>query len=392
MSLTNPLIERMRPHAATIFAEMTALATKYGAINLGQGFPEWDGPPTMIQAAQRAIADGVNQYPPGPGRPELRQAIAEHQRRCYGLDVDADGGVLVTVGATEGIAACVLALAEPGDEVVLLEPYYDSYAAVCSLAGAVRRPVRLRLDGAAGRFAFDPDELRAAVTPRTRLVLLNNPHNPTGAVLTAEEMGAVAGVCCEHDLIAVTDEVYEHLTYDGIEHTPLATLPGMAERTLTVSSAAKTFAVTGWKTGWVTGPQSLVAAVTAVKQFLTFAAGAPFQVAVARALREDDDWVAGQRKRMEGNRDRLVDALAAAGFGVHRPQGTYFVQADLRPLGIEDAMSFARALPERAGVVAVPTSVFCDDPETGAGLLRFACAKREETLDEAVRRLSSLEP
>lgn len=383
------LVARMRPFTSTIFAEMTALAARTGAINLGQGFPDTDGPERMLAVAADAIRGGVNQYPPGPGRVELRTAVAEHRSARYGLDYDADREVLVTVGATEGIAAAVLALVEPGDEVVVFEPFYDSYAAVIALAGGVLRPVAVRPD-AAGAFTFDEHELRATVGPRTRLILVNSPHNPTGAVFGADELTAIAAVCISHDLVAVTDEVYEHLTFDGRAHLPLASLPGMRERTVSVSSAGKTFSVTGWKTGWVMAPEPLLRAVLAVKQFLTFTASGAYQLAAAHALRHELDWAAGNRDVLQTNRDTLADGLTAAGFAVYRPAGTYFVQADIRPLGFDDGVQLCRALPERAGVVAVPTQVFYANEELGRHLVRFAICKRPEVIAEAVDRLAAL--
>ncbi|MBW8480982.1 pyridoxal phosphate-dependent aminotransferase [Actinomadura parmotrematis] len=386
--MTEPLVSRMQGFGTTIFAEMSALAAATGAINLGQGFPDTDGPPAMLEAAVEAIRGGGNQYPPGPGLPELREAVAEQRKARYGLDYDPAAEVYVTVGATEGVAASVMALAGPGDEVIAFEPTYDSYAATVALAGATLRPVLLRpVDG---RFTFDPGELRAAVGPRTRLILVNSPHNPAGTVFTRAELETIADVCREHDLTAVTDEVYEYLTYDGAEHVPLATLPGMRERTVTVSSVGKTFSVTGWKTGWVTGPAAHVRAVQTVKQFVTYATGGPWQHAAAYALRNELPWVADLRASLEGKRDRLVTGLEAAGFTVHRPQGTYFVQADIRPLGFADGMELARALPERAGVVAIPTQVFYQRPEAGAHFVRFAFCKKDEVIDEAVRRLTAL--
>ncbi|WP_019630753.1 pyridoxal phosphate-dependent aminotransferase [Actinomadura atramentaria] len=386
--MSEPLVERMRGFGTTIFAEMSALAASTGSINLGQGFPDTDGPPAMLAAAVAAIEGGGNQYPPGPGLPELRAAVADQREDRYGLGYDPETEVYVTVGATEGVAASVLALAGPGDEVVAFEPTYDSYAATVALAGAALRPVLLRPD--AGRFTFDPAELRAAVTPRTRVLLVNSPHNPCGTVFTRDELAEIAAVCVEHDLTAVTDEVYEYLTYDGAEHVPLATFPGMRERTLTVSSVGKTFSVTGWKTGWVTGPAPLVRAVQTVKQFLTYATGGPWQRAAAYALREELPWVAELRAALERKRDRLLAGLEAAGFLAYRPQGTYFVQADIRPLGYTDGLELARALPGLAGVVAVPTQVFYQRPADGAHFVRFAFCKRDEVIDEAVARLAGL--
>jgi N-succinyldiaminopimelate aminotransferase len=381
------LVPRMRPFTSTIFAEMTALAQRTGAVNLGQGFPDTDGPPGMLATARKAIAEGVNQYPPGPGLPELRAAIAEHRTR-YGTEYDPDTEVLVTVGATEAITAALLALVGPGDEVLVIEPYYDSYAAAVALAGATRTVVGLR-EAADGRFALDVPALRAAIGPDTRVVLLNSPHNPTGTVFTEAELAQVAALCVEHDLIAVTDEVYEHLLYDGRTHVPLATLPGMAERTVTVSSAGKTFNCTGWKIGWVCGPAELVAAVRATKQFMSFVGGAPFQPAVAYALRGELPWVADLRASLEAKRDRLSAGLAEAGFTVHPSAGTYFVCVDVRPLGFTDGAEFCWALPERVGVAAVPVQVFTDHPDRWRHLVRFAFCKRDDVLDEAISRLAA---
>jgi len=386
-TLTEPLVERMRSFGTTIFAEMTALAQQTGAVNLGQGFPDTDGPNAMLEQAVDAIRGGLNQYPPGPGLPPLRQAIAAHRKARYGLAYDPDSEILVTVGATEAISAAILALCEAGDEVVLLEPYYDSYAAALALAGAVRRPVPLRPTSANGRFAFDPDDLRAAVTPRTRVLLLNSPHNPTGTALTVEELQTIADVAIEHDLIVVTDEVYEHLTYDDVVHVPIATLPGMRERTVSVSSAGKTFSVTGWKIGWICAPAAMVRAVTTVKQFLTFTHSGPLQLAVAHGLLREMEWVEALRSSLQLRRDRLADGLAAVGLDVHRPEATYFIQADVRPLGLADGEKFARMLPHEAGVVGIPTAVFCDDPDVGRPFVRFAFCKRDDVLDEAVGRL-----
>ena len=382
----SPLTSRLAGFGTTIFAEMSALAERTGAINLGQGFPDTDGPEEVLEAAVEALRGGHNQYPPGPGIPALRAAIAEHQRRFYGIEVDPDGEVLVTTGATEAIAAAMLALCEPGDEVVTFEPYYDSYAACIALAGARRRPVTLRPPG----YEIDPDALAAAFSPRTRLVLLNSPHNPTGKVFTRAELELVASHCRERDVLAVCDEVYEHLVYDGREHVPLATLPGMAERTLTISSAGKTFSVTGWKIGWACGPRALVAAVQTAKQFLTFVSGAPFQPAIAHALGLPDAYFESFRADLEGKRDRLCDGLEAAGLEVFRPAGTYFVIADIRALGEQDGHAFCLSLPERAGVVAVPTVVFYDDKDAGRSLVRFAFCKRDDVIDAAAARLARL--
>lgn len=378
----------MRGFGETIFAEMSALAVSSGSINLGQGFPDTHGPQSVLDVAVEAIRTGDNQYPPGPGLLSLREAVAGQRLGRYGLSYDPATEVFVTVGATEGIAASVLALAGPGDEVVVFEPYYDSYAAVIALAGAVRRPVMLR--PVEGRFTFDPDELRAAVGPRTRAILVNSPHNPAGTVFTRAELEAIADVCRERDLVAITDEVYEYLTFDDTEHIPLATLDGMRERTVSVSSAGKSFSVTGWKTGWVTAPAPYIRAVQTVKQFLTYAVSAPYQLAAAYALGNEIPWAEELRKSLQAKRDRLITGLEAAGFTAYRPQGTYFVQADIRPLGFTDGMELVRALPEKAGVVAIPTQVFYDHPEAGAHFIRFAFCKKDEVIDEAVERLSRL--
>jgi N-succinyldiaminopimelate aminotransferase len=390
-SETDPLVRRMHPFGTTVFAEMSALAARTGAVNLGQGFPDTDGPPQMLEAAVAALRSGQNQYPPGPGVPALRAAVAEHQRRFWGLEYDPSTEVLVTAGATEAVAAAILALCEPGDEVVCFEPYYDSYAACIALAGAVRRPVTLRPQPD-GRYAFDPDALRAAFGPRTRLVLLNSPHNPTGKVFSTDELALIARLCQAHHAYAVTDEVYEHLVFTdaGSAHIPLAGLPGMRDRTLRISSAGKTFSCTGWKIGWASGPAALVSAVLRVKQFLTFTGGAPFQPAVALALGLPDSYFEGFRAGLQAKRDQLCAGLVDAGFRVLSPEGTYFVTADISPLGGRDGVEFCRLLPARCGVVAVPTQVFYDDEEIGSRLVRFAFCKRPEVLDEAVRRLRDL--
>jgi N-succinyldiaminopimelate aminotransferase len=367
----------------TIFAEMSAMAVATKSVNLGQGFPDTDGPAVVAEAAAAAIMAGRgNQYPPGPGVPELRRAIAAHQQRFYGLDVNPDTEVLVTAGATEAIAAALLALTEPGDEVIAFEPYYDSYAACIALAGAVRVPVTLRPPG----FRPDLDALRAAITPRTRLILLNTPHNPTGAVFSRAELTAIADLAVEHDLLVITDEVYEHMVFDG-EHVPIVTLPGMAGRTVTISSAGKTFAFTGWKIGWVTGSAELVTAVRTVKQFLTFVSGGPFQYAVAEGLALPDSYYAQLNGDLRARRDLLCDGLAEAGFAVYRPAGTYFVTTDISALGETDGIAFCRSLPERAGVVAIPAAVFYDDAKAGESLVRFAFCKKPEVLQEALTRL-----
>ncbi|HVE94501.1 MAG TPA: pyridoxal phosphate-dependent aminotransferase [Acidimicrobiales bacterium] len=385
MRARNPLAARLHGFGTTIFAEMSSLAAATDSVNLGQGFPDTDGPASLLEDAVAAIRSGQNQYPPGPGIVALRTAIAEHQRRFYDIDLDVDTEVLVTTGATEAIAAALLGMCEPGDEVVTFEPYYDSYVASIAMAGGTRRVVGLR----APDFALDLDALSAAITPKTRMLLLNTPHNPTGKVFTAEELDAVAALCIENDVLVVADEVYEHQTF-GVPHVPVATREGMAERTLTISSAGKTFSVTGWKIGWVTGPADLVAATRTAKQFLTFVSGAPFQPAVAAALALGDDFYAGLATALEAKRDRLVAGLRDAGFVAFPPDGTYFVVVDASPLGGDDALAFCRALPHRAGVVGVPVSVFCDTEDVGRGLVRFAFCKRDDVLDEAVRRLGCL--
>jgi N-succinyldiaminopimelate aminotransferase len=379
------LNRRLHGFGTTIFAEMSALAVATGAVNLGQGFPDTDGPSEVLEAAIAAMRAGENQYPPGPGTPDLRHAVADHQRHWYGLDYDPDTEVLVTAGATEAIAAALLSLLEPGDEVIAFEPYYDSYAACIAMAGAERRPVTLR----APTFGFDADDLRRAVTPKTRLILLNSPHNPTGKVFSADELAVIAAVAVERDLLVITDDVYEHLVFDG-PHRPLATLPGMRDRTVMISSGGKTFSFTGWKIGWVCSTAELVAAVRTAKQFLTYVSGAPFQPAIATGLRLPDEYFEEFTADLRAKRDRLCAGLEEAGFTVFRPQGTYFVTTDIRSLGETDGMAFCRSLPERCGVVAVPNLVFYDDVEEGRPLVRFAFCKRHEVIDEAIARLKGL--
>jgi N-succinyldiaminopimelate aminotransferase len=381
---------RMRPFTSTIFAEMSALALRTGAINLGQGFPDTDGPPSLLADVAANVTGGVNQYPPGPGIPELRTAVAEHQRRFYGQEVDPER-VLITTGATEAIASAILALCEPGDEVVTFQPYYDSYAATIALAGATLRAVPLR-PGPSGSptFAFDPDELRAAFSARTRVVLVNTPHNPTGTVLDREQLTLIGQLAVESDAVIVADEVYEHMLYDGREHVPMATLPGLADRTLTISSAGKTFSVTGWKVGWVHGPADLLASVRAAKQFLTYVSGAPFQPAIANALALPDSFYDDLASSLQGKRDLLSAGLRAAGLTVYPSSGTYFVVTDVAPLGVADGAEFCWRLPDLVGVAAVPVSVFCADPDLGRTLVRFAFCKKDEVLTEAVSRLANL--
>ncbi|MCW2656071.1 MAG: aminotransferase [Jatrophihabitans sp.] len=377
--LINPLVERMQGFGTTIFAEMSALAVATDSVNLGQGFPDTDGPQELLDAAVDALRTGQNQYPPGPGIPALRQAISDHQRRCYGLDYDPGTEVLVTAGATEAIAAALMALVGPGDEVVLFEPYYDSYAACVALAGAQRRTVTLERDG--DGWGFDAAALERAVGPHTKVLLLNSPHNPTGTVFGPDELAAVADVAIRHDLVVIADEVYEHLLFDGRVHTPIATLPGLRERTITVSSAGKTFSVTGWKIGWACAPPRLLSAVRTVKQFLTYVNGAPFQPAVAHALVTAE--TTAPRAALQAQRDLLCDGLAALGYDVIRPEATYFATVDVGT----DGIGFCRALPSRVGVVAIPSRVFYDS-SAGDSYVRFAFCKRPDVIHEALRRLA----
>lgn len=389
-------VPQLRPYATTVFAEMSALAARIGAVNLGQGFPDEDGPPAMLKAAQDAIAAGVNQYPPGPGIAPLRQAVAAQRRRHFGIEYDPDAEVLVTVGATEAIAAAVIGLVEPGSEVLLIEPFYDSYSPVVAMAGARRVAVPLVADGRG--FALDTDALRRAVTPRTRALIVNSPHNPTGAVLSATELAAIAEIAVAADLVVITDEVYEHLVFGPHRHLPLAGFGGMAERTVTISSAAKMFNCTGWKIGWACGPAELIAGVRAAKQYLSYVGGAPFQPAVALALDTEDAWVSALRNSLHSRRDRLAAGLADIGFAVHDSNGSYFLCADPRPLGYDDSTAFCAMLPEKFGVAAIPMSAFCDpSPPHGAKhaalwnhLVRFTFCKHDGTLEEAISRLSAL--
>ena len=374
------IASRLAPFGTTIFTEMSALAERTGAVNLGQGFPDEDGPPALLEAATAAIRDGRNQYAPLPGVPALREAVAAHQARWYGMEVDPEAGVQVTFGATEAIAAALLGLLEPGDEVVLIDPSYDAYGAAVAMAGGVRRTVALRPPD----WVLDADALRAAIGPRTRALVLNSPHNPTGKVFARAELELLAAACREHDLVAIADEVYEHIVFEG-EHVPLATLDGMAGRTLTVSSLGKTFSCTGWKVGWACGPAPLVAAVRAAKQYLTFAGATPFQHAGAALLDHADDWYAQLAAGLRQRRDRLCAGLADAGLDVIPPAGTYFANA----LVDGDGVAYCRELPSRAGVVAIPTSAFYADPAIGRRLVRFAFCKRPEVIDEAARRLSA---
>jgi N-succinyldiaminopimelate aminotransferase len=385
-------VSRLQPYATTVFAEMSALAARVGAVNLGQGFPDEDGPPAMLKDAQDAIAEGVNQYPPGIGVAALREAVAAQRKRHFGIDYDPDTEVLVTVGATEAIAAAVIGLIEPDSEVILIQPFYDSYPPVVAMAGAKRVIVPLVPDGRS--FALDIDALRRAVTPRTKALIVNSPHNPTGTVLTAAELAVIAQVAVAADLLVITDEVYEHLVYDGHRHLPLAGFDGMAERTITISSAAKMFNCTGWKIGWACGPAELILGVRAAKQYLSYVGGAPFQPAVAHALNTEDTWVAALRTSLQDRRDRLSRGLTDVGFRVHDSSGSYFLCADPRPLGYDDSTAFCAAIPERVGVAAIPMTPFCDpaaaDYNEWNHLVRFTFCKQDDTLDEAIRRLARL--
>lgn len=376
------LAKRLDGIAPTIFSTMSALAVRTGSVNLGQGFPDTDGPTSVIRAAAEALAAGHNQYAPGIGIPALRQAIARHQQRHYGIELDPDRQVCVTTGCTEAVAAALLGLVEPGDEVVVLEPYYDSYVAMLQMAGAVRRPVTLR----APDYRLDVAALQAAVTPLTRFILLNTPHNPTGTVLTAAELQAVADVAIEHDLVLITDEVYEHLVFDDQVHTPLATLPGMAERTLTLSSAGKSYSVTGWKIGWATGPAHLVAAVLNAKQWLSFSSGTPLQHAVAYALDHEPDFPRDLARDLQGRRDLLCAGLTDLGLAPRVPEGTYFTMTDVAHLGWAGGLEFCEALPERAGVVAIPAQGF-HDSDAGRHLVRWAFCKEPDVIEDGLRRL-----
>jgi N-succinyldiaminopimelate aminotransferase len=385
------LASRLHGLGTTIFAEMSALAVATGSINLGQGFPDTDGPAAIAESAARAILEGRgNQYPPGLGIPELRRAVADHQSDWYGLEYDPDTEVLITAGATEAIAAALLAVINPGDEVIAFEPYYDSYAACIAMAGGVRVPATLRPPTEQQpRWHPDLDSLAASITERTRILLLNTPHNPTGMVLTEAELRTLAQLAIAHDLIVITDEVYEHLVFEGA-HVPMATLPGMRDRTITISSSGKTFSFTGWKIGWVTGTAELVTAVRTTKQFLTYVSGGPFQYAIAEALRLPRDYYTEMSASLRARRDLLAAGLADLGFGVSATEGTYFITTDIRPLGEEDSLAFCRALPERCGVVAIPNAVFYDDKQAGAPFVRFTFCKKPQVLSAALDRLATL--
>ena len=375
--------------AASIFAEMSALATRTGAINLGQGFPDEDGPAEVLEAARQAISDGVNQYPPGRGQPVLLEAIARHQQRFYGLTLDPGSEILVTAGATEALAATILGLIEPGDEVVTFEPFYDAYGGLIGLGGGIHRTVPLR----APDFQPDLDALRAAVTDRTRLIIVNDPHNPTGAIFPRETLELIVKLAHQHDALIVTDEVYEHLTF-GAPHIPIATLPGAWERTVTISSGGKTFSLTGWKVGWLSAPAKIVTAILAVKQFLTYVNAAPFQPAIAVGLDLPDAYFAHIAAEMKGKRDVLATGLRTAGFAISVPQGSYFIVADATPLGFTDGADLCRRLPELAGVVAVPIAAFCSPAHRAeyAPLVRFAYCKKVGLLEQASAQLAAFNP
>ena len=384
------LATRLQGFGASIFAEMTALAVSTGSINLGQGFPDYDGPPEVLSLARDQIAAGANQYPPGIGMADLRSAVSEHQRRFWGLDYDPDSEILVTMGATEAIAASLLGILDEGDEVIVFEPLFDTYAGCVALAGAVLVPVTLRPDST-GRYGFEPDELRRAVSSRTRMILVNTPHNPAGTVFTREELDIVAEVAIGHDLIVVSDEVYEHLTFDGAVHIPTATLPGMRERTITVSSGGKSFNTTGWKIGWACGPAHLANAVRMAKQLFTFAGGTPFQPAIAAGLRLPDDYFVRLAADLQHKRDVLRQGLVDAGLRPSLPKGTYFITADIRGVRPDgDGMAFCREMPERYGVVAIPAGVLYtpQHQDEWCHIVRFAFCKRIETIEEAAARLA----
>ncbi|MEC7116091.1 MAG: pyridoxal phosphate-dependent aminotransferase [Actinomycetota bacterium] len=378
--------DSMREFGETIFAEMSALAVKTGAINLGQGFPDTDGPREIAELAITAIRDGHNQYPPGLGIKKLRDAISHHQMRFYGLEFDSETEVLVTAGATEAIAASLLAICEQGDEIITYEPYYDSYAASIALAGGVRRVITLNTPD----YSFSIDDLEKLITAKTKAILLNSPHNPTGKVFTHNELSQIANLCIEHDLVAICDEVYEHLVFEG-QHIPLIQYPGMRDRTIQISSAGKTFSFTGWKIGWVCAQPALLDTVRTAKQFLTYVNGAPFQHAIAEALNLPDHYFDNFLEDMKVKRDCLSQGLEKAGLTTFTPQGTYYVTADIENLGYEDGKQFCLDLPVQCGVVAVPNVVFYDNKDLGSTLIRFAFCKRLDVLEEAVERLQTLE-
>jgi len=376
----------MREHARSVFAEMSDLARRTESINLGQGFPDTDGPAEIAEVARQCIATGDgNQYPPATGVPELRHAISAHAMRFYGLTVDPDTEVIVSTGASEAIQSALLALLERGDEVVMFEPWFDIYAAGISLADGVR--VGVPLTGPDLR--PDIDALRQAITSRAKVLLINSPHNPTGVVFTRAELEAIASIAIEYDLIVISDEAYEHLWFDDHRHIPIATLPGMWERTVTIGSGGKTFSFTGWKVGWAYGPTHLIGAVRVVRQHLSFVSGGPFQYAIAHGLGMPDQYFTEFRHDLSAKRDQLSGGLSELGLGVLPSQGTYFLTTDVRPLGYDDGLSFCRDIAERAKVVAIPHQLLCDDAKVGAPYVRWAFCKRPEVLNEAIARLTS---
>jgi len=381
-----PLVPRMAEHSTSVFAEMSTLALAVGAVNLGQGFPDADGPQELKDVAIAAIEDGRgNQYPPPHGLPLLREAIAAHQQRFYGLKVDPGLEVVVGTGASEVIQSTLMALIDDGDEVIVFEPWFDIYAAGISLA----RGRRVGVPMAGPDLRPDLDALRRAVTPRTRMILLNSPHNPTGVVFTPEELAEVAAIAIDNDLLVLSDEAYEHLWFDDHRHVPIATLPGMWERTVTVGSGGKTFSFTGWKVGWATGPADLLGAVRVVRQHLSYVSGGPFQYAMAHGLGLPDDYFTSFRADLAAKRDLLAAGLSSLGMRVLPTQGTYFITTDITPLGFADGLAFCRELPGRAGVVAIPHQAFCDDVEVGAPYVRWAFCKQPAVLEEALNRLAA---
>ncbi|HEY7823575.1 MAG TPA: pyridoxal phosphate-dependent aminotransferase [Acidimicrobiia bacterium] len=387
--MESPLVPRMREHVTSIFAEMSDLARRTESINLGQGFPDTDGPAEIAEVARACIADGRgNQYPPATGVPELRHAISAHADRFYGLRVDPDTDVLVTTGASEAIQSALLAFIEHGDEVVMFEPWFDIYAAGISLANGVR--VGVPLSGDALR--PDIDALRAAITPRTKVLLINSPHNPTGIVFTHAELEAIAQIAIDNELLVISDEAYEHLWFDDHHHMPIATLPGMFERTVTIGSGGKSFSFTGWKVGWAYGPRQLVQAVRVVRQHLTFVSGGPFQYAIAHGLGLPDQYFTEFRHDLSAKRDLLAGGLAETGLHILPCEGTYFLTTDVRPLGYHDGAEFCADIAERCRVVAIPHQALCDDPAIGAPYVRWAFCKQPDVLRAAIGRLQQALP
>ena len=385
------MARRVAGFGTTIFSEVTALAREHGAVNLGQGAPDFDGPPAVLAAAVKAVNSQLNQYAPGIGMPAAREAIARHAARFYGQRVDPETDVLITSGATEAVFAAILGLTDPGDEMIVFEPVYDSYVPNMVMAGVTPRYVPLRGEN----WSFDPDELAKAFNPRTQAIIVNSPHNPTGKVYSREELSVIADLCRQHDVVAITDEVYEHILYDGISHLRLAVLPGMAERTLTISSLGKTFSVTGWKIGWAVGPEPLITAVNRAHQFITFAAASPLQAAAVTALDLPTEFFETLQAGYQAKRDRMVDALEKAAFTVFKPQGSYFVMADWRavaPRHVKDDLQFAKWLITDVGIACIPPSAFYQesDKHLGKYLARFAVCKKDETLAVAAARLAML--